>query len=206
MTKAKRTLPQKGITRIVSAKMIDLGSLAQKHSACGGPLAATNVPSFDFSAWAGIEVTLANVPAFRCGKCGEIVLPGTVVNASLVAIAFNCITFPYLLSAEMARYLRRAQGLTREDLAARLGIAVSEVAAWEDGTVKISATHDMLLRLRSLQRMRDQLPDEAVVEAVAATEERQSKKPPVQTASRLDPVVVDRFLKRSRDGAVLKSA
>jgi len=119
---------------------------------CGTRLERVRLENFDFSAWAGMPVTLKSVPGYRCKECGGETIPGKVVNVSLWVVAIECIKMPQRLHAQFARYLRRTLEITQQELADRMSIARETVAAWECGEREISPQHDFILRSIVLQR------------------------------------------------------
>lgn len=113
---------------------------------CGGVLRKAVLSRFDFSAYAGIPVTLVDAPGFRCSKCGHETLGGALVNRALQVLVQTIVTGPHRLTAEGARFLRKSMRLTQQDLAERLGINRITVTNWERGEAPISKEHDLMLR------------------------------------------------------------
>lgn len=113
---------------------------------CGGVLRKAVLSRFDFSAYAGIPVTLVDAPGFRCSKCGRETLGGALMNRALRVLVQTIVTGPHRLKAEEARFLRKSMRLTQQDLAERLGINRITVTNWERGEAPISKEHDLMLR------------------------------------------------------------
>lgn len=113
---------------------------------CGGVQRKTVLLRFDFSAYAGIPVTLVDVPGFRCSRCGGETLGGELINRALQLLVQALVTGPHRLSAPGARFLRKSMRLTQQELADRLGANRITVTNWERGEAPISKEHDLMLR------------------------------------------------------------
>lgn len=59
---------------------------------------------------------------------------------------------PVLISAEDARNLRKATGLTQTKLAATFGLGVATVRKWENGTGTVPKWAILLLRIMAAKR------------------------------------------------------
>ena len=114
--------------------------------ACGGTLHEVTLHNFDFTAFAGIAVTLAEAPGYRCSACGKETLGGEVINLVLRELAPRVIQMPKRLPGDHARFLRKHMRLSQKALAERMGCARETVAKWEIGETVISPQHDMQLR------------------------------------------------------------
>jgi transcriptional regulator with XRE-family HTH domain len=101
--------------------------------------------NFDFSGFAGIQVTLADTPGFECRKCGGKTIDGGLIKLFLALVGLEIVRQPERLNAEKARYLRKQLGLTQQQLADRMGIDRVTVTNWETGK-EISPQHDFILR------------------------------------------------------------
>ncbi len=121
---------------------------------CGGTLRETILPSYDFSAYAGLPVVLEDVPGLRCDACGGETLPGGVIDFTLDHLAAEIVRSPERLDGPRARYLRKHLGLSQKALAERMGIYRETVAKWECGESEISPQHDYILRGLSVVRLR----------------------------------------------------
>jgi DNA-binding transcriptional regulator YiaG len=87
------------------------------------------------------------VPGLRCDRCGEATFEASTLDRMLAVVARSVLTQPRILSAEEARFLRKAVlGLTQERLARRMGINPITVADWERGERPLSKEHDYELR------------------------------------------------------------
>ena len=113
---------------------------------CGGVLRKAILPKVDFSAYAGIPVTLVDAPGFRCSSCGRETLGGALINRALQVLVQTIVTGPHRLTAERARFLRKSMRLTQQDLADRLGVNRITVTNWERSDAPISKEHDLMLR------------------------------------------------------------
>jgi DNA-binding transcriptional regulator YiaG len=79
----------------------------------------------------------------RCAACGEFVFTDQVEQQ--VDRVFR--TQLHLLTAEQIQTNRRALELSRQELAARLGVEEDLLRRWEDNLLVPSRAHDNLLRL-----------------------------------------------------------
>lgn len=113
---------------------------------CGGVLRKAVLSRFDFSAYAGIPVTLVDAPGFRCSACGREALGGALINRALQLLVQTIVTGPHRLTAEGARFLRKSMRLTQQQLADKLGANRITVTNWERGEAPISKEHDLMLR------------------------------------------------------------
>jgi transcriptional regulator with XRE-family HTH domain len=105
-----------------------------------------SIDRFDFSAMAGIDCVLLDVPGWRCPKCGNATLHGTTINIMLNLLAAELVQLEHRVDGAAARYLRKHLGYSQKDLADKMGIARETVANWERGEKIISPEHDYILR------------------------------------------------------------
>jgi putative zinc finger/helix-turn-helix YgiT family protein len=87
-------------------------------------------------------VTVPDLVVPRCGNCGNLVLHDAAdqrINAAFREQAG-------LLSPEQLRQHRLALGLTQQELADRLGVAVSTLSRWETGAQIQQRSLDRFLR------------------------------------------------------------
>jgi len=87
------------------------------------------------------------VPGLRCDRCRTETFEARTLDQMLLVVARAVLTQPRILSAEEARFLRKAVlGLTQARLAERMGINTITVADWERGERPMSKEHDYELR------------------------------------------------------------
>ena len=112
----------------------------------GGRLREARLDRFDFSAYAGFPVTLADVPGLRCDRCGYATPTGKAISAATVQVALRILKQPARLRGVHARYLRKLLEVSQGDLAARMGTHRTTVNRWENETAPISKENDFILR------------------------------------------------------------
>lgn len=135
---------------------------------CGGALRRVTLRGYDFSADAGLPVTLARAPGWRCPRCGGETLDGATIAAALSALTVAIVIKPERMTAEEARFLRKTMGATQRELAVRMSVARETVAAWECGQHPISPHLDHVLRAFALAHVAARLPSTKVADAVGA--------------------------------------
>lgn len=135
---------------------------------CGGTLKQATLRGYDFSADAGLPVTLARVPGWRCTRCGGETLDGQAIGAALRALALAIVRQPERLTADEARYLRKFLDATQRELASRMGIIRETVAAWECGQTELSPQHDYILRTLVVMQVFSELPPKSIADAAGA--------------------------------------
>jgi DNA-binding transcriptional regulator YiaG len=74
----------------------------------------------------------AQLPAERCGACGQVVIQGEDVQKFEQRVAVE-IAKAGLRSAEAFKYMRNAAKLTAEDLASLLDVSPDFIGYWESG-------------------------------------------------------------------------
>ena len=70
---------------------------------CGGTFRPVRIDEFDFSALAGLPVTILNVAGLRCGRCGGETLSGEVISDILERVALTLVRQDARLRAEQDR-------------------------------------------------------------------------------------------------------
>ena len=115
---------------------------------CGGMLRPAKMKGkYDATAELGIksEITGAWLAA-RCDRCGQLALPGRMLEELSDEAVLQLLKLDRLLSGAESKFLRKAAlGIGQEELAKRLGITRVTVARWE-GSRSLSAEHDFQLR------------------------------------------------------------
>lgn len=102
-------------------------------------------------------VSVSDLKAPRCEKCGELVLDGSANRQISDALRRQI----QLLSSEQIRQNREALGLTQKQLASQLRIAEATLSRWESGGQIQQRALDTLLRLYfSFADVRSVLTDE----------------------------------------------
>lgn len=84
--------------------------------------------------------------ALRCDRCGEVAIPGVMLEELSAETVLVLLRFERCLSGREARFLRKAalcEG--QEALARRLGVSRITVARWEAES-SLSPEHDLALR------------------------------------------------------------
>lgn len=119
---------------------------------CGGRLQPTALESFDFSKVVSLPVTFSDLPGYRCDRCGQTTIEGSLINALTKHVLVMIAKLPRRLTADEARFLRRGLGVTQQELATRMGVVRVTVGKWET-TEEISAQHDMIIRMVVLAPM-----------------------------------------------------
>lgn len=74
----------------------------------------------------------AQLPAERCGACGQVVIHGQEVRKFERRVAVE-IAKAGLRTAEAFKFLRRAAGLSAEDLGSLLDVSPDFIGYWESG-------------------------------------------------------------------------
>lgn len=115
---------------------------------CGGRLRATTIARVELAPLFGLRGVLeGRVPGVRCDQCEAETFEGRALDQMLLVVARAVLTQPRILSAEEARFLRKAVlGLTQSRLADRMGINAITVADWERGERPMSKEHDYEIR------------------------------------------------------------
>jgi len=115
---------------------------------CGGRLKRATLDEVDLAPLFGLRGVLTGpIPGLRCDTCGEATFEGAMLERMLIAVARSVLSQPRILTAEEARFLRKAVlGLTQERLAKRMAIHAITVADWERGERPLSKEHDYELR------------------------------------------------------------
>ena len=123
------------------------------------------------------EVELANLPVFKCQKCGETLLGNQEedrISSALRAAAG-------LLEPAVIRARREALGLTQKALANLLKIAESTLSRWETGAQIQQRVMDRLLRaFFDLEPLRDYFQS---LEASSTSTGAPAQGPPLQPLS-----------------------
>lgn len=103
-------------------------------------------------------VSVPNLAAPRCTHCGETIFDDAA-NERITQALREVVG---VLSPEQIRTNREALGLTKEQLASRLGIAAATISRWESGYEIQQRAMDRLLRLYFAHtNVRESLRDEA---------------------------------------------
>src|SRR5262245_27783431 len=114
---------------------------------CGGSFRPLRLKQTDFSGYSGLPgVVVANLPGLRCARCGEELLPGDSVQLGLAYVVMAAIERETILSAPLARFLRRYIGVTQDELAGRMEVSRVTIADWERGEQPLSPANDHTLR------------------------------------------------------------
>lgn len=74
----------------------------------------------------------ADIPAIRCGDCGEIIYPGPALEAFELGVA-RALVARGISSGPALKFVRKAMGLRAVDLAELLGVAAETISRWETG-------------------------------------------------------------------------
>lgn len=151
-------------------------------SSCGQGHLAEKVVNHDVGALLGMPpVMVEHLPALACPKCGEVTVPGALLEAISMALAALILKRPSLLATEV-RFLRKVVGDTQEEFAGRLEVDRATVNRWENSTVAISGTQAYAIRSHVFFRLRGK---STVVDSVAetflvSTPRKPSKRAPYQ--------------------------
>lgn len=115
---------------------------------CGGKVKAATLKSIDLAPIFGLLGILEGpVPGLRCDACHAETFDGSVFSRMLVAVARSVLGQTRILTAQEARFLRKAViELTQVRLAEQMGINPTTVADWERNERPISKEHDYELR------------------------------------------------------------
>ncbi len=113
---------------------------------CGGNYRRVELPTYDFSGFAGLPVELRGAPGLRCDACGGVALAGEIISAALLLLTQQILGLQRVLSPDEAKFLRKRLQLSQKALAERMHIQRETVAAWECGQKPLSPQHDYILR------------------------------------------------------------
>lgn len=174
---------------------------------CGGTLSSTTLRSFDFSAYAGLPVLVAETPGLRCQKCDSETLDGETISVLLQQLAMLLMSESRRLTAAEAKFLRKRMRLTQAQLAERMGVVRETVADWERGASVISSQHDFMIRAifaSSIMHDSDNHSvSKGVVDAVAKTMHAVRQTSPMPLP---EPHVIQQALGRMRGASRLRQA
>lgn len=139
---------------------------------CGGRLREVMVNKVELAPLFGLRGVLEGpVGGLRCELCREETFEGRTLDRMLTVVARSVLTQPRILTAEEARFLRKAVlGLTQERLARRMGINPVTVADWERGERPLSKEHDYELRGIALSSVLGRLPATAARQVAALSQ------------------------------------
>lgn len=115
---------------------------------CGGTMEPFEVEGeYDASVELGIRaIALGTFMVLRCGRCGEVALPGRMLETLSNEGVLLLLGLDRRLSGAEARFLRKAgMALGQQGLAERLGVTRVTVARWE-AEKSLSPEHDFALR------------------------------------------------------------
>jgi DNA-binding transcriptional regulator YiaG len=116
---------------------------------CGGEMEGRRGSEYNYTESGLQKVWLQNILVFRCKnpQCHAIV-PEIPNMAELhVVIAMKLIAKPTLLSGEEIKFLRQMANLGSSQMAAMLGIHVTQLSRWENDKRIVSKKSDVALRL-----------------------------------------------------------
>jgi len=128
---------------------------------CGGILRQTTAKKVDLEPLFGLKGDLVGaVHALRCSQCGSMTYEAATFARMLGVVARCVLEQPRILTADEARFVRKAVlGFTQDRLARRMGIHKITVADWERGERALSKEHDYELRGIAVARLLSQRSD-----------------------------------------------
>ena len=127
---------------------------------CGGRLRRAVIERVELAPLFGLRgIAEGRVPGLRCDRCGAETFEASTLDRMLLVVARAVLIQPRILSAEEARFLRKAVlGLTQARLAERMGINAITIADWERGERPMSKEHDYELRGMALTSLLNRVP------------------------------------------------
>ena len=100
----------------------------------------------------GVPVVLFDARVHRCDTCGAEAPELPAMSLLLDQVGYQVATKPVPLTPGEFRYLRERLGMTRQQLAGRLGLSRQAVRYWETGERIVGPHKEALLRILVLQR------------------------------------------------------
>jgi len=137
------------------------------------------VVTHDVGALLGVEsVTVENMPAAVCDRCGWVAVDGRLLDDISMGLAAFILSQP-VIDPDEARYLRRLLGDTQEELAEHLNLSRATVNRWETDTKPLDGASAYALRAHAFLRLQSKSP--IIQRAAAALREilppRQRRRP-----------------------------
>jgi len=97
------------------------------------------------------NVTLVGIEVSRCPECGESEAVIPKIEQLHRALAMITAQKVPRLTPEEIRFLRKYLGWSGADFAMHIGVAAETVSRWENGSTRMSAAAERLLRLAALR-------------------------------------------------------
>lgn len=119
-----------------------------KCPSCGKKMRPKVLPEYDVADLLGLKsVKIKNMPALVCKACGDVLVPGGLLEGATRILTHEMITGAFLLGDVEVRFLRKAARLTQQKLADLLGVDRVTVARWETGEVAVPPTASPAIRM-----------------------------------------------------------
>jgi DNA-binding transcriptional regulator YiaG len=92
------------------------------------------------------DVVIENFLGLVCNGCGEVTLPGEVLDAIAARVTRIILERGERLRPREVSFLRGELGMTQAELAERLGVSRATVARWESEDGKVGRLESLALR------------------------------------------------------------